>query len=433
MFRLMLLTTIFSLFLLNHFTFAKEEAMPTFTISKVFTTRGGIHTTTRGTIRLVFVHQGKWLVFHGGPNRIHFSHDGVHWTGQEISQFGARNHLIRGDTIYSFAHIDVAPDPEKRDMVAATFQGTLRGETIEWGEPHRVPHLTLGYYEDLQQDGTGRFTVSGRVMHFDDAGKVTGITIEWARSLHPNDITAWGPQQQVIHQVSDMKSSEVHENIPLEEGKSYVIGMLSVNGQGRLYGNLFDLPADQASAQAGGEEWGEEDVWLAENMSTVRGTDKRMSAVWDPRAKVIHLSYVDHDSQLWVRTCQRPYRPEDWSEPIKLKPFKVFTNVMSLDTTKTPAHLWLLYGKTLFEHPDPRWQSGELYLTKFDGESWRESVLVSEPGTKYNWYPNMNEDVSKGIGVLYLKGMPKNQAAVKQTDYDIMFSSTGAPQGGNSP
>ena len=418
MFQLILLTTIFDLFSLNHLTFAKEEAMPTFTISKVFTTRGGVHSTTRGTIRLVFVHKGKWLVFHGGPNMVHFSSDGIHWKGQEISPFGARNHLIRGNTIYSFAHIDTDPDPEKRDMVAATFQGTIRGETIEWGEPHRVPPLTLGYYEDLQQDSTGRFTVSGRVMHFDDAGKVAGLTIEWARSLHPDDITAWGPQQQVIHHVSDMKSSEVHENIPLEEGKSYVLGMLSVNGQGRLYGNLFD-----------GEKWGEEEVLLAENMSTVRGTDKRMSAVWDPKAKGIHLSYVDHNSQLWMRTCRSPYRPQDWSEPIKLKPFEVFTHVMSLDTTRTPSHLWLLYGKTLFEHPDPRWQSGELYLMEYDGITWGESVLVSEPGTKYNWYPNMNEEVSKGIGVLYLKGMPESQAAVEQTDYDIMFASTGTPQG----
>lgn len=414
---IMLLTTILSLFWLNHFAFAKEEAMPTFTISKIFTTRGGVHTTTRGTIRLVFVHEGKWLVFHGGPNMYHFQQDKVHWAGQEISQFGARNHLIREDTIYSFAHIDTNPDSETRQMVAATFQGTIRGERIEWGEPHQVPHLTLGYYEDLQQDSTGRFTVSGRVPHFDDTGKVTGLTIEWARSLHPNDITAWGPQQQVIHYISDMKSSEIHENIPLENGKSYVIGMLSVNGQGRLYGNLFD-----------GEKWGEENTLLAENMSTVRGTDKRMSAVWDSHTKVIHLSYVDHDSQLWYRTCKSPYRPEDWSKPIKLKAFKVFTNVMSLDATKTPVHLWLLYGKTLFEHRDPRWQSGELYLMKFDGESWSDSVLVSELRTKYNWYPNMNEDVSKGIGVLYLKGVPENQAAVERTDYDIMFSSTGVPR-----
>jgi len=425
MFRPILIVVIFSLFLLNYPTFAEEQTMQNFTMSKVFTTRGGAHSTTRGTIRLVHAHRGKWLVFHGNPDMYHFSSDGIHWTENEITEFGSRSYMIHGDTIYSFANVDIDPDPavskgvkltyiDKR--VKTTYKGTIQGEVIDWGKPRQIPHLTLSYYEDLQQDSTGHFTVSGRMPHFGDDGKLKSTTIEWARSLNPDDITAWGPQQQIIQHASDMKSSEVHENIPLEDGRSYVIGMLSVKGQGRLYGNLFD-----------GEKWGTTETLLAENMSTVRGTDKRMSAVWDPQAKVIHLSYVDHDSQIWYRTCKSPYRSEDWSEPIKLKPFKVFTNVMSLDTSKTPAHLYLVYGKTMFEHPDPRWQSGELYLTKFDGKTWSEPVLISEPGTKYNWYPNMNEDISKGIGVLYLKGVPENQRAVKSTDHDIMFSSTGTP------
>jgi len=396
---------------------APAGVTPQFKISKVFTTRGGIHTTTRGTIRLVFVHRGRWLVFHGGPNMYHFSPDGVHWTAGRIHQFDSRSYLIRGDKIYSFAHVDTDPDPTRRKMVAAAFCGTIRGDRIEWGRPHFLPHLTIGYYVDLQQDSTGRFTATGRVPQFDKSRKLTGITIGWARTVRPNDITEWQPQQRVIHHISDMKSSEVHENIPLEDGKSYVIAMLSVNGQGRLYGNLFD-----------GRKWGAQDVLLAENMSTVRGTDKRMSAVWDPKAKVIHLAYVDHDNRLWYRTCKSPYRPEDWSKPVRLKPFKVFTCVLSIDTTKSPAHIWLLYGKTLFEHPDPRWQTGELYITGLDGKSWSEPVLVSEPGTRYNWYPNMNEDASEGIGVLYLKGVPKNQAAIKNTEFDIMFSCTGPPR-----
>jgi hypothetical protein len=40
----------------------------------------------------------------------------------------------------------------------------------------------------------------------------------------------------------------------------------------------------------------------------------------------------------------------------------------------------------------------------------------------------MNEDMSKGIAVLYPKGMPENQAAIKNTDFDVMFSSTGVPR-----
>ena len=397
--------------------FCQGGAMPAFTISKVATSRGGVHTTTRATIRLVVAHEGRWLVFHGGPNTYHFSPDGIQWTGREITPFGERNHLLRGDTIYSYSAIDVDPDPAKRAMGRAAFQGTIRGTTIEWGPPHPLPHLTLGYYADLQQDSTGRFTVTGRTAHSDEAGKVTGISIRWARSLRPNDITAWGPEQQVIDHLSDMTSSEAHENIPLEDGKSCVIGMLSVAGRGRLYANLFD-----------GEKWGDKATLLAENMSTVRGSDKRMSAVWDAKAKVIHLGWVDHDSQLWYRTCKSPYRPGDWSTPAKLQDFKVFTCAMSLDASKRPAEVWMLYGKTLFEHRDRRWQSGELCVMKSDGAGWGEPALVSEPGTKHNWYPNINEDAGKGIGVLYLKGVPASQAAIEQTDFDIMFSSTGRPR-----
>ena len=74
-----------------------------------------------------------------------------------------------------------------------------------------------------------------------------------------------------------------------------------------------------------------------------------------------------------------------------------------------------------------------MFLSKFDGKSWSGPVIVSEPGTKHNWYPNMNEDASRGVGVLYLKGLPKNQSAVKGTDFDIMFSSTGPPDTSGNP
>ena len=416
MVRVVLLAAAVSLLSFDSPSLAQEERLSPLTVSRVYTTRGGIHTTTRGTIRLVFARDDGWLVFHGGPNMYHFSPDGVHWTGREISQFASRSNLVRESAVYGLARIDVDPDPESRDMVVASLQGSIHGEVIEWKEPIPVPHLTLAYYVDLRQDSSGRFTATGRVLHRDDAGNVSGITVEWARSLRPHDISEWEPQRRAIHHVSDMKSSEIHENIPLDDGKSYVIAMLSVDGEGRLYGNLFD-----------GEKR-DDDVLLAENMSTVRGSDKRMAAVWDPGTRTIHLSYVDHDSVLWYRTCSSPYRAEDWSDPVRLQPFKVFTNVMSLDTSRDPAQVCLLYGKTMFEHADPRWQSGELYVTKYGGGAWSEPVLVSEPSTTDNWYPNMNADVSRGIGVLYLRGVPEDQAAVKNTDFDIMFSSTGPPR-----
>ena len=118
---------------------AAGQILPTFAVSKAFTTRGGIHSTRHGTIRLVFVHEDKWFVFHGGPNMYQFSSDGMHWTGKAIAQFGARSHFVRGDTIHNFAHIDASPrfgvlrnlrvnyrdyglDEETRRRVAALYE-----------------------------------------------------------------------------------------------------------------------------------------------------------------------------------------------------------------------------------------------------------------------------------------------------------------------
>ncbi|MDP6961120.1 MAG: hypothetical protein QF595_06335 [Dehalococcoidia bacterium] len=56
---------------------------PAFTHSKIAVTPGGYHATIRGSIRLVFPHQGKWLAFRGGPDAYHFSENGVTWTATE--------------------------------------------------------------------------------------------------------------------------------------------------------------------------------------------------------------------------------------------------------------------------------------------------------------------------------------------------------------
>ena len=162
-------------------------------------------------------------------------------------------------------------------------------------------------------------------------------------------------------------------------------------------------------------------------MSTWAGTDRRMCAAFDAEAKVIHLAYVDAAGGLWYRRATSPYGAKGWSEPVRLQPFKTFTTVLSLDTSQDPAHVYILFGKTLFENRgDLRSTYGELHLQRFDGRTWSDPVLVSEPGTKENWYPNMNVDVRHGIGILYLRGGGRNQSG--KPPLDIMFSSTGAPR-----
>ncbi len=425
MIQLMLLTTILNLFVFSMMLAEAAETMswpPTFIQSKIAATPGGYHATTRGTIRLVFPHEGKWLVFRGGPDTYHFSKDGIRWTATE-SPKASRSHLIDGDTIYTFYTVLVEPEP-KWIFDSFVCRGTISGEEIQWEEPYKFD-TQLSYYPDLKQDTNGYFTMTGRVPLRDEKHQFIGTEVLWKRSTRPNDISEWEPDMRCIEHTSDKPvdknswkkiGSTAHENLTLEDGKSYVFGMMTVGGAGRLYGNLFD-----------GEKWGTKSIELATGMSTWAGTDRRMCAVFDKAAKVIHLAYVDGGGNLWYRNAKTPYSANDWSKPVQLQPFKTFTVVLSLDTSHQPAHVYVLFGKTLFEGKDLRNTYGALYLQRFDGQSWSEPVLVSEPDTEDNWYPNMNADVKCGIGILYLKGSGRTRPG-KKPPLDIMFAATGAPR-----
>ena len=421
MFRLMLIMTIFSLLLVN-FTLSEEETMiwsPTFTHSKIATTLNGWHSTTRGTIRLVFPHEGKWLVFRGDPDTYHFSADGIKWTATEAQQAG-RSHLINGNTIYTTYNVLVEPEP-KWIFDKFICRGTISGTKIQWEKPYKL-NTRVDYYRDLQQDTNGYFTMTGR------AASEEGTEVLWKRSKLPNDISEWETDVRFIKRKGDGRiegdadswkkvGSTAHENLILEDGKSYAFAMMTVNREGKLYGNLYD-----------GEKWNEEEIELATGMSTWAGTDRRMCAVFDKTAKVIHLAYVDGDGDLFYRNAQSPYGADDWSEPMQLQPFKTFTVVLSLDTSHQPAHVYVLFGKTFFEGKDLRNTYGALYLQRFGGQTWSEPILVSEPGTEDNWYPNMNADLRHGIGVLYMKGAHETRQPVNgKVPLDIIFATTGVP------
>jgi len=405
---------------------AKEQAAPwppTFTHSKIAITPGGYHATTRGTIRLVFPHEGKWLVFRGRPNTYHFSADGRTWTATEAPQ-ASRSHLIEGSRIYTFYSVLVEPAPK---WVFDKFlcQGTISGTTIRWGKPHKVD-TRVSYYPDLKRDATGRFTMSGRHAMRGEGKTFKGTEVVWQRTVRPNDVSEWEPEVRCIHHTGDAGQggdswkrigSTAHENLTLEDGKSCVIALMTVDGVGKLYANLHD-----------GQAWSREDMELATGMSTWAGTDRRMCAVFDKLAKVIHLAYVDGKGGLWYRQAKTPYGIKDWSAPARLQPFRTFTVVLSLDTSRTPAQVYALFGKTLFEdRGDLRNTYGALYLQRLDGTMRSDPVQVSEPATKDNWYPNMNADLNRGIGILYLKGARRTRPG-KKPPLDIMFATAGAPR-----
>ena len=45
---------------------------------------------------------------------------------------------------------------------------------------------------------------------------------------------------------------------------------------------------------------------------------------------------------------------------------------------------------------------------ELDGKDWQgQPVLVSQPGTVHNWYPNVTRDVRNGLCVLYSRSVDR--------------------------
>jgi hypothetical protein len=275
MLKSMLLSVILG-FSLTCLTPAEEGTMnwpPTFTHSKIATTQAGWHSTTRGTIRLVFPHKGEWLVFRGDPATYHFSEDGIAWTSTEAPQ-ASRSHLIDGNTIYTFYTVMVEPAPK---WIFDNFicQGTISGNEIQWEEPYKLD-TRVSYYPDLKQDTNSYFTMTGRAALSDENNEFIGTEVLWKRSKRPNDISEWDPDVRYIDRRSDRPVDEnswkrigstVHENLTLEDGKSYAFAMMTVDGVGRLYGNLHD-----------GEKWMPEETEIATGMSTGKKLERK--GIW---------------------------------------------------------------------------------------------------------------------------------------------------------
>jgi hypothetical protein len=75
--------------------------------------------------------------------------------------------------------------------------------------------------------------------------------------------------------------------------------------------------------------------------------------------------------------------------------------------------LVITYGLEKYRGRDLRERTGELYARRFGAGQWQSPPrLVSSPGTIYNWYPNVNQDVRDGLCVLYSRSLDQRRLGV---------------------
>jgi len=391
--------------LLDQFAFAQEETMPASEaiIREIEAAVDHSHCTTRQFQHKTFHHEGIWFVFYsdGRDFRYQTSEDGGRtWqrAGEPVAPApnGSTSFdlLIKGDEIYvshafyPLGRYDVnapyAKEPARREEYrheGRVKKGRIEGRTIRWladVDPGFTPD-----YSNLVQDAFGYFWVFTRESQ-------QGVAY---RSRRPNDIGEWGPKTVCIPE----SGRHALDAAALDEGRLYTVSMLTTDG--RLYGNLYD-----------GREWGSKGVLLADDVTRVAGDDRRLALEFDPTRNRLHLVYVDAQNKLRYRFLDAPYRPEDWRPRVSESGLEiaagVFTCALSVDTSRAPYGLVITYGLEKHLGGDKRERTGELHARRFEGEEWQgQAVLVSQPDTIHNWYPNVNQDVSHGLCVMYSRSV----------------------------
>ena len=361
------------------------------------------HCTTRQFQHMTFCHEGVWFVFYSDSKdfRYQTSDDsGKTWEPAEqpvtTAPNGSSSHDILkvGSTVYlshafyPLGRYDVnapyAKDPTRRDEYryeGRIKKGQIEGRTIRW-----VSDVNPGFipdYSNMVQDTAGYLWVFTRE---DQQGTAH-------RSRRPSGIQEWMPESVCL----PVNGRHALDAAALDDGKMFVVSLLTTDG--KLYGNLYD-----------GKAWGHDPVLLANDVTTVAGDDRRLAVEFDPTQNRLHLIYVDAKNKLRCRYLDSPYQPSAWrpalSSPGSALASGVFTCALSVDSSKTPHGLVITYGLEKHVGKDKRQRTGELYVSRLDDQKWLgDPLLVSQPDTIYNWYPNVNQDARDGLCVLYSRSI----------------------------
>jgi hypothetical protein len=393
----------------HHLALAEVEAGPTLRVTtrEIEAAVDHNHCTTRQFQHMAFMHEGVWFVFYSDGQ--HFQYQtfgdwGRTWRRAEQPVAQAPNGsssfdvLKIGDAVYvshafyPSGRYDVnapyARDPGRRGEYrheGRIKEGLIHGRAIRWlsdVDPGFTPD-----YSNLVQDTAGYFWVLTRESQ-------QGVAY---RSRQPNDISEWMPATVCI----PLRGRHALDAAALDGGKLFAASVLTTDG--KLYGNLYD-----------GRQWGREAALIADGLTTVAGDDRRLSLEFGPTQGRLHLLYVDASGRLRYRFLNSPYRPVDWHPALPVPGLElaagVFTCALSVDSSRTPYGLVVTYGLERHVGKDQRERTGELYARRLDGTEWvGEAVPVSRPGTIHNWYPNVNQDVSEGLCVMYSRSVNRQR------------------------
>jgi len=375
------------------------------------------HCTTRQFQHMSFQHKGAWFVFYSDGRDFRYQtsvNGGKTWSRDAMPVDAAPNGstsfdvLKVGDEVF-ISHVlyplgrydptaPYAKDPSRRGEYRSEGRikrGRIVGRAIHWLEdvnPGFVPD-----YGNLVRDSDGYFWVFTR-----DAG--LGVA---HRSQAPGDISRWNPKVVCLR----AEGRHAMDAAALDQGRLYVASVLTTGGQ--LIGNLFD-----------GKSWRQGTTALSNDMTTVAGDDRRAALKFDKSNQRLHLIYVDSGNNLRHRSLRAPYGDSDWSpelsQPGRRLVGDAFTCALSLDTSRSSHGLVLTYGLQRHAGRDRRERTGEIHVRRFDGlEDLGRPLQVSGPGTKLNWYPNVNGDASNGLCVMYSRSV---DASSLQKPLSVMAS-----------
>jgi hypothetical protein len=314
-------------------------------------------TTTAYSTQRKLVHDGTyfWAFYYDGTAGIanttyEYSDDGEDWGNTPSNAFttsGVNYASVWLDSANSTIYI--VGDTSAGDSTVITRQGTILGTEITWSSEYTVTVSgnNLGSkVAFISRSSTGYIWIASSCQE-------TGYNIAGVRSTNPDDVSVWDTRT-VLRTAGGVSNNYVFPQIvPLLGGDMHAVWYADSNIEGRGYVS---------------GSWESNEVGIA---TTTASEDRRGPSVVANTSQVLHLIYSDSNGYI-----QHMYKETSgsWmdgsSDPETGNPNN-FYPTLSLLTTNDDLYAFYVRGN-------------QIYCQVWDGDSWTEIPLTSDPGTKTN-------------------------------------------------